>query len=192
MLYLIKNGDERIIMTHNLQSRSGHLSARQQKLQEIWEAHTRYEFEIKSVAETMETMTSHPYVYNIPSMRGGEGFNGVSGFYSESFIPQIPPDTETVLITRTIGENQIVDELIFKFTHTIQMDWMLPGIAPTGKRVEVPLVAIVGFDEDKISHEHIYWDQGSVLCQIGLLDKGTLPVTGKESAQYISKKQTHQ
>lgn len=175
-------------MTQHLQTKSVHLSSRQQKLQEIWEAHTRYEFEQKSVDETMQTMTSNPYVFNIPSMRGGEDFKGVFGFYSKSFIPQIPPDTETVLISRTIGENQIVDELIFKFTHTIKMDWMLPDIEPTGKTVEIPLVAIVGFDGEKISHEHIYWDQASVLYQIGLLDKNTLPVTGNESARYISKR----
>ena len=66
-------------------------------------------------------------------------------------------------VSRTIGEDQIVDEMVFKFTHTIPMDWMLPGIAPTGKRVEVPLVAIVRFREGKLAHEHIYWDQASVL-----------------------------
>jgi carboxymethylenebutenolidase len=59
---------------------------------------------------------------------------------------------------------------------------MLPGIAPTGRRVEVPLVAIVRFREGKLVHEHIYWDQASVLVQLGLLDAGTLPVAGVESA----------
>jgi carboxymethylenebutenolidase len=63
------------------------------------------------------------------------------------------------------------------------MDWMLPGLAPTGKRVEVPLVVIVRFREGKLAHEHIYWDQASVLVQLGLLDAAGLPVAGIESAR---------
>jgi carboxymethylenebutenolidase len=86
-------------------------------------------------------------------------------------------------ISRTIGNEQVVDEMVFKFAHTIAMDWMLPGIAPTGKRVEVPLVAIVHFREGKLAHEHIYWDQASVLVQLGLLDAGSLPVAGIETAR---------
>jgi carboxymethylenebutenolidase len=73
--------------------------------------------------------------------------------------------------------------MIFRFTHTIKMDWMLPGVEPTGKRVEVPLVAIVKLRGDKLAHEHIYWDQASVLVQLGLLDAGELPVAGVESAK---------
>ena len=102
-----------------------------------------------------------------------------------SFIFKLPPDTETVVVSRTVGETQIVDELIFKFTHTIAMDWMLPGIAPTGRRVEVPTVAIIKFQDSKVAHEHIYWDQASVLVQLCLLDSDTLPVAGKESAQKV-------
>jgi carboxymethylenebutenolidase len=97
----------------------------------------------------------------------------------------MPPDTEMTPVSRTIGEDQLVDEMIFKFTHTIRMDWMLPGVAPTGKPVEVPLVAIVRFREGKLAHEHIYWDQASVLIQIGLLDAANLPVAGIESARKV-------
>jgi carboxymethylenebutenolidase len=97
----------------------------------------------------------------------------------------MPPDTEMIPVSRTIGEDQLVDEMIFKFTHTIPMDWMLPGIPPTGKRVEVPLVAIVRFTNGKLAHEHIYWDQASVLVQIGLLDSDKLPVVGVESAKKV-------
>jgi carboxymethylenebutenolidase len=95
----------------------------------------------------------------------------------------MPPDTEMIPLSRTIGHDQLVDEMIFKFTHTMRMDWMLPGVAPTGKRVEVPLVAIVRFRDGKLAHEHIYWDQASVLVQLGLLDPSELPVSGVESAR---------
>jgi carboxymethylenebutenolidase len=94
-----------------------------------------------------------------------------------------------VPLSRTIGDDQLVDEMIFKFTHTIKMDWMLPGIAPTGRRVEIPLVAIVRFRDGKLAHEHIYWDQGSVLVQLGLLNPRTLPVVGVESAKKAVNKQ---
>jgi carboxymethylenebutenolidase len=95
----------------------------------------------------------------------------------------MPPDMELTPISRTIGTDQLVDEMVAKFTHTIQMDWMLPGFAPTGKRVEVPVVAIIRFRDGKLAYEHIYWDQASVLVQLGLLNPGTLPVVGIDSAR---------
>ena len=94
----------------------------------------------------------------------------------------MPPDTEMTPISRTVGDGQLVDELVFRFTHSIEMDWMLPGIPPTGKKVAVPLVAVIKFRDGKLAHEHIYWDQASVLVQLGLLDADTLPVAGAESA----------
>ena len=95
----------------------------------------------------------------------------------------MPSDAALVPISRTVGEDRLVDEFVFKFTHTIRMDWMLPGVEPTGKQVEVPFVVIVQFDGDKLAHEHIYWDQASVLVQLGLLDPAYLPVAGREQAR---------
>jgi carboxymethylenebutenolidase len=116
-------------------------------------------------------------------MTGGVGKPALREFYSKYFIPQMPPDMELTPLSRTIGTDQLVDEMVVKFTHTVRIDWMLPGIAPTGKRVEVPVVAIVRFRDGKLAHEHIYWDQASVLVQLGLLDPGTLPVVGIDSAR---------
>ena len=130
-------------------------------------------------------MVEEAYVNHIPVLTGGSGEDELREFYSKRFIPQMPPDTEMTPVSRTIGEDQIVDEMVFKFTHTIPMDWMLPGISPTGKRVEVPLVAIIRFRDGKLAHEHIYWDQASVLVQIGLLDPAKLPVAGVESAKKV-------
>ena len=93
-----------------------------------------------------------------------------------------PPDTKLSPISRTVGEEQLVDEMIFSFTHTREMPWMLPGVPPTNRYVEVALVAIVRFRDGKLAHEHIYWDQASVLKQIGLLTDPALPVSGIESA----------
>src|SRR5260370_22206969 len=133
-------------------------------------------------------MVDDAYVNHIPVLTGGVGRDGLREFYSKRFIPQMPPDTEMTPVSRTIGEDQLVDEMVFKFTHTIRMDWMLPGIPPTGKRVEVPLVAIVRFVDGKVAHEHIYWDQASVLVQTGLLDPKGLPVAGVETAQKVADK----
>ncbi len=88
-------------------------------------------------------------------------------------------------ISRTVGADRVVDEMLFRFTHTSAVDWMLPGIAPTGRTVEVALVAIVQFRDGKLVHEHIYWDQASVLAQIGLLDPAGLPVAGAEAAHKV-------
>ncbi len=161
------------------------LTSAQQRLSELWEEHVRYEFSTRNTEDTLATMVEDAYVNHIPVLTGGSGRDELREFYSKRFIPQMPPDTEMTSVSRTIGEDQIVDEMIFKFTHTIPMDWMLPGIPPTGKPVEVPLVAIVRVRDGKLAHEHIYWDQASVLVQIGLLDPAKLPVAGVETARKV-------
>ena len=161
------------------------LTAAQEYLRQLWEEHVRHEFTTHNTEETLATMVEDAYVNHIPVLTGGVGKDQLREFYSKRFIPQMPPDTEMIPVSRTIGSNQLVDEMVFKFTHTIRMDWMLPGVAPTGRRVEVPLVAIVHFREGKLAHEHIYWDQASVLLQLGLLEATTLPVAGIESARKV-------
>src|SRR5436309_2300219 len=161
------------------------LGATQETLRQLWEEHVRYEFSTRNTDDTLATMVEDAYVNHIPVLTGGTGRQELREFYSKRFIPQMPPDTEMTPVSRTVDEDQIVDEMIFKFTHTIPMDWMLPGVAPTGKRVEIPLVAIVRFRNGKLAHEHIYWDQASVLVQIGLLDPAKLPVAGVECAQKV-------
>ncbi len=164
---------------------TNNLNPAQQTLRKLWEEHVQYEFSTRNTEDTLATMVEDAYVNHIPVLTGGSGRDELREFYSKRFIPQMPPDTEMTSVSRTIGEDQIVDEMIFKFTHTIPMDWMLPGIPPTGKPVEVPLVAIVRFRDNKLAHEHIYWDQASVLVQIGLLDPAKLPVAGVESAKKV-------
>jgi carboxymethylenebutenolidase len=161
------------------------LTPTQERLSQLWEQHVRYEFSTRNADDTLATMVEDAYVNHIPVLTGGSGQDELREFYSKRFIPQMPPDTEMTPVSRTIGEDQIVDEMVFKFTHTIPMDWILPGIPPTGKRVEVPLVAIVRVRDGKLAHEHIYWDQASVLVQIGLLDPAKLPVAGIESAKKV-------
>lgn len=152
-------------------------------LEALWALHVKYEFETGHTEDTLATMVDDAYVNHIPVLTGGVGKLELREFYAKHFIPQMPPDTEMTPISRTIGRDRLVDEMVFKFTHTLRMDWMLPGLAPTGRRVEIPLVAIVHFREGKLAHEHIYWDQASVLVQLGLLDPGLLPVAGVETAR---------
>ncbi|MBW4507603.1 MAG: ester cyclase [Scytonematopsis contorta HA4267-MV1] len=159
------------------------LTPAQELLQKLWEEHMRHEFVTHSPEDALATMVEDAYVNCIPVMTGGVGKAAVREFYSKYFIPQMPEDTELTPISRTIGTDQLVDEMVLKFTHSIQMDWMLPGIAPTFKRVEVPAVAVIRFHDGKLAHEHIYWDQASVMVQLGLLDPNTLPVVGIDSAR---------
>ncbi len=151
----------------------------------LWEAHCRCEFETRDVDATMATMVEEPYVNHVPTLAGGVGHDELKRFYRYHFIGANPPDTTLTPISRTVGENSVVDEMLFSFTHTSPIDWMLPGIAPTGRKVEVALVAIVQFRDGKLVHEHIYWDQASVLVQIGKLDPTGLPVAGAESARKV-------
>ena len=154
-------------------------------LEALWAEHLRHEFDTKSTPDTLLTMVQNAYVNHVPVMTGGYGKESLDGFYSTHFIPKMPADVELTPISRTVGEDRLVDEFIFKFTHDMEMDWMLPGIAPTGKRVEVPFVVIVQFEGDKLAHEHIYWDQATVLVQLGLLDAGSLPVAGVRQAAKV-------
>jgi carboxymethylenebutenolidase len=151
----------------------------------LWDKHCEYEFGARNVDDTMNTMVKEPYVNHIPTMTGGVGYKDLHRFYKNYFVNSNPPDTALTLVSRTIGATQVVDELLFSFTHTTAIPWMLPGVAPTGKRVEVPLVVVIKFRGDKLYHEHIYWDQASVLVQIGLLDPKRLPVVGIDTARKL-------
>jgi carboxymethylenebutenolidase len=154
-------------------------------LAKIWEEHISHEFTTRDTEATLATMTDDAYVNHIPVMTGGYGKAALRHFYSRDFIPSMPPDTALTPVSRTIGENQLVDEMIFSFTHTQEIPWMLPGVRPTKRRVEVPLVVIVHFRDGKLAHEHIYWDQASVLKQIGLLTDESLPVVGADTARKV-------
>ncbi len=154
-------------------------------LAKLWEEHTAHEFTTRDTESTLATMVNDAHVNHVPVMTGGCGKDALRAFYSQDFIPSMPPDTALTPISRTVGEDQLVDEMIFSFTHTQEMPWMLPGIAPTHRKVEVPLVAIVRFRDGKLAHEHIYWDQASVLKQIGMLSDPKLPVCGVETARKV-------
>lgn len=136
---------------------------------------------------TMATMNDSPHLNHVPTMAGGNGRDGVRAFYRDHLVGKFfPPDVKLTSVSRTVGDNHIVEELFISFTHTTAIDWLLPGVAPTGKSVEIAFCVVVGFEDGKISHEHIYWDQAGVLVQVGLLDPEGLPVTGAESARKVA------
>jgi len=155
------------------------------KLSDLWDEHVKFEFATRDTEDTLRTMVEDAYVNHVPVLTGGIGHDQLREFYSQRFIPQMPADTRMTPVSRTIGVDRVVDEMVFEFTHTIKMDWMLPGVAPTGKHVKVPLVVIVHFRDGKLAHEHIYWDQACVLVQLGLLDGSHLPVAGADSADKV-------
>jgi carboxymethylenebutenolidase len=151
----------------------------------LFDGHIEREFADHDVNATMETMVPEPYVHCVPAMTGGVGGKGVREFYSDHFINQIPKDAKVTSISRTIGKDQVVDEFILSFTHDTQWDYLLPGIPPTGKRVELPHVVVMGFENGRVAHEHIWWDQASLLVQVGLLNPANLPVAGVEQARRL-------
>jgi carboxymethylenebutenolidase len=161
------------------------IASAQKSLSDRWDEHVKYEFATRDTEDTLETMVADAYVNHVPVLTGGVGHEELREFYSQRFIPQMPPDTAMTAVSRTIGTDRVVDEMVFEFTHTIKMDWMLPGLAPTGKHVKIPLVVIVHFRDGKLAHEHIYWDQASVLVQLGLIDSAHLPVAGVETAEKV-------
>src|SRR5262249_30230985 len=160
-------------------------TAEERRLIALWERHMRYEFLDRDAAATVATMSRENYVNHVPVLTGGRGPAEMLEFYSSHFIPKMPADTQITPVCRTLGQGRIIDEIILKFTHDTEMDWMVPGVSPTGKRVEVPLVVVVQVAEEEIVCERIYWDQASVLVQLGLIDASKLPVAGAESARKV-------
>lgn len=154
-------------------------------LHALWEEHIRHEFDTRNVPATMATMVAEPYVNHIPTLTGGVGSKQLSRFYRHHFIHQNPQDMKLTPISRTVGAMQVVDEFIMSFTHDSEIDWLIPGIAPTGKYVEIPMLGVIQFRGPKLCHEHIYWDQASVLVQLGLLNPTGLPVAGVETAHKL-------
>ena len=154
-------------------------------LSALWEAHRACEFITRDADTTMKTMVDEPYVNHVPTLTGGYGQKDLYRFYKHHFIPKNPKDSRSIPISRTVGVDRVVNEGVLCFTHDTEIDWMLPGVKPTGKYVEVALVGIITFRGGKLCHEHIYWDQASVLVQVGLLDPSGLPVAGVESAKKV-------
>ena len=161
------------------------LTPAQQVLSDLWEEHMKAEFVTRSADDAVAPMVEDAHVNHVPVMTGGVGREQVREFYRTSFILQMPPDLQIIPISRTIGTERVVDEMVITATHSVQMDWLLPGLPPTGKRMEIAVVAIVTFRAGKLASEHIYWDQASVLVQLGLLDSRTLPGAGAESARKV-------
>jgi len=157
----------------------------------VFDEHVKHEFVDNDVDATMRTMVAEPYVHHVPVLTGGVGHDGVYEFYSHQLIGRMPDDTKIQRVSRTVGADQVVDELILSFTHDREIGFMLPGVPPTGRHVELAHVVVMKFEKGKVAHEHIYWDQASLLAQIGLLDPKRLPITGGEQAkrlQELSKK----
>src|SRR6266480_1312194 len=182
LLLVAPSGSARLTWEHRdaLANRRGEGSMND--LAATFDAHVQAEFQDLDLEATMATMAADPYVHHVPTITGGNGAAGVRDFYGHHFIGQWPDDTETRQVSRTIGKDQVVDELMMTFTHDRELEIMLPGIPPTGRRIAVPVVVVVGFKDGKVSHEHIYWDQATVLVQAGLLDSSDLPVVGAEQA----------
>ena len=160
-------------------------SEAEQEMINLLELHINAELQ-GDLTTTMSTMTDAPHLLNVPNMMGGDDYIGVKRFYENHLVGKFfPPDVEMHRISLTVGKQQIVEELVIQFTHTEVIDWMLPNIPPTDKKVEIGVVVIVGIKDRKVAHEHIYWDQASVLNQVGLLDSKDLPICGPESAQKL-------
>ena len=157
-----------------------------QAMIELFQKHVNAEL-AGDLDTTMATMNDDPHLNHVPTMAGGVGRDGVRAFYRDHLVGRFfPPDVNMTSVSRTVGDNQIVEEMVISFTHTMAIDWLLPGVAPTGRPVEMAVAVVVGFKDGQISHEHVYWDQAGVLVQVGLLDPEGLPVTGAESARKVA------
>ncbi|MGV3740118.1 MAG: hypothetical protein ACO1N3_02345 [Gammaproteobacteria bacterium] len=155
------------------------------KIKAIWAEHTKCEFELRDAEATMATMTDNPHVNHVPTLMGGIGYDAVYQFYKQQFIPTIPTDYDIKTISCTVDEERLIEEQIFRFVHNCPVNFILPKVEPTGKTIILPLVVIVHIQHEKVASEHIYWDQATVLKQLGWLDDKNWPVTGAEQAHSL-------
>jgi carboxymethylenebutenolidase len=152
----------------------------------VFDAHIKAEFVDKDVGVTMSTMAPEPYLTHVPTLTGGTGRAEVERFYADHFVGHWPDDVAVTPVSRTVGQNRVVDELVVSFTHDREMRVYLPGVTPTGRKVVLPHVVVMGFDADgRVAYEHIYWDQATLLVQVGLLEPSLLPVAGSEQARRL-------
>jgi carboxymethylenebutenolidase len=152
----------------------------------VWAEHCRCEFDLRDVDATLATMTEDAHLLNIPTGHGGAGLDGMRRFYTEEFIGTFPDDIAINSLGLTAGETRVAVEVVMSFTHDREMPWILPGVEPTSRKVVIPQVAVVGFRDRKVSFEHIWWDQGSFLAQLGVLDPARLPVIGAAQGPSIA------
>jgi carboxymethylenebutenolidase len=164
---------------------SGSSTTNGQQLLEVWQQHTYSEFVLRDATGALATMSENPYVLMVPIAVGGQGREGVHNFYATKFLAQLPADLIPTSVSQTIAEDTIVEEAVYAFTHDQVMDWMIPGVPATGKRIEMAVVGIIKFKDGKIAHEHLYWDHASILAQIGVIDPAQVPVQGAESARTL-------
>jgi carboxymethylenebutenolidase len=157
----------------------------QQPLLAAWQQHTYAEFVLKDADAALAAMTEHPYLLMIATGTACVGKAAVREYYADHFLPAIPSDLELQSLSQTIGSDRLVEEMVVRFTHTIEMDWLLPTLRPTGRRAEFIIAAVIGFEDGKVAHEHIYWDQATLLSQMGVLDH-PLAAGGTGSVKLLS------
>jgi carboxymethylenebutenolidase len=160
------------------------LTPDQQTMLATWQQHTYAEFVLKDADAALATMAENPYVFMISSGVVRVGRRAVREFYADHFLPQIPPGFEITSLSQTFGNDRVVEEMVMRFTHSIEMDWILPGLRPTGRTAEFVLAGVIQFEGDKVAHEHLYWDQATLLSQMGVLDH-SLAAGGIDSAQQL-------
>ncbi len=157
----------------------------QQALLDVWQKHLYSEFAVKDVDMALSTMTDNPYVICVPVGKGGYGQRGVRRFYADEFFVGMPVDTKMTPVAQTIADNTLIDESVMSFTHDVPMEWLLPGIAPTGRPIEFAMIAVISFEDGKIASERLYWDQATMLVQLGVIDPATPSVRGVEAAKLL-------
>jgi carboxymethylenebutenolidase len=161
------------------------LTGSQQALLDVWQQHLYAEFALKDVDMALATMTDNPYVICVPVGKGGYGVEGVRQFYAQEFFRGMAADTKMTPVAQTIADAVLIDESVIAFTHDVPMEWILPGIAPTGRWVEFAMIAVISYANGKIASERLYWDQATLLAQLGVIDPATPSVCGPEAAQLL-------
>ena len=162
------------------------LTPDQEAMLAAWQQHTYAEFVLKDADAALATMTENPYVFMFASGCARVGRAAVREFYANDFLPMVPPDLELISVSQTLGQDRLVEEMVVRFTHSIKMDWLLPGVHPTGRKAEFVIAAVIQFEDGKVAHEHLYWDHATLLSQMGVLDH-PLAAAGVGSAAQLLK-----
>jgi carboxymethylenebutenolidase len=103
----------------------------------------------------------------LPVGTGARGADALRRHLAEDVLPHRPVDLATTRVSRTGDRWRVVDEELVAFTHDRELPWLVPGLAPTGRRVEVLAISVVTVRRQRIVQHRTLWDHHGLLVQLG-------------------------
>jgi carboxymethylenebutenolidase len=115
----------------------------------------------------MALVTDDVALSMLPVGSGARGADELRRHLADDVLPHQPADLATRRVSRTGDRWRVVDEELVSFTHDRELPWLLPGLAPTGRRVEVLAISLVTVRQQRVAEHRTLWDHHGLLAQLG-------------------------